>query len=337
MATRLAVLLLAIAVVALSSSTIDTSAGDKLYASGQFEQAAAIYSRLLRQSPRDVSLLIRFGATEYELGSFEAAEKSFRTAASLAPELVQAQVGLGTSLLALDRSRDSIPVLERAARLTPSDPMTLRALGHAYQQQNDLFKGERILSSLVSADPSDAESWYYLGALLYDSNYYARSLEAFNHVLQLQTADSHAQVAHVQIYRAGALSQLGRIEEAGNLYGTLISQEAQAARPELWLGYAQFLLNDQQLPTALEAVNRAMALLSDSAKLLYWRARILLDMGSIESAEADARKAVHLSPELPNAHNLLMKIYRLRGSTEAADEQARWLAAHTSVSKAGVR
>ncbi len=314
------------------AAAIDTSAGDRLYASGQFEQASAVYGEMLGQSPRDVKLLVRLGATQYQLGSFAEAEKSFRRAVSIAPNSAQAEVGLGTSLLALDRSREAVTVLEKAIRLQPSDGMAKRALGHAYQKENELFKGEPVLKSLVAEDPQDAESWYYLGALLYDNNYYVPALEAFNRTLALQPSDARA-----EIYQAGALAQLGRSEDAGALYRSLVTRESAAGRPELWLGYAQFLFENQQLKASLEAINRAIALLPGSAKLHFWRARIFMSLGEMQEAESDARKAVELSPELPNAHNLLMKIYRARGLASAADEQARWLAAHTSGQKASAR
>ena len=50
----------------------DTALPDKLYAAGQFEQAAAIYSKLVQQAPRDVPLLLRLGATDYQLGLLNA-------------------------------------------------------------------------------------------------------------------------------------------------------------------------------------------------------------------------------------------------------------------------
>ncbi len=325
MAAWLALLLLA--------AFIDTSAGDRMYAAGQFEQAAGFYRELLQKFPGELKLLVRLGASSYQSGSFGEAEKHFRLAATIAPGSAQAEVGLGMSLLALDRPRDAVPVLERALKLAPSDRMALRALGHAYQKQNDLFRGEQVLESLVREDPQDAESWYYLGVLLYDNNYYGRALAAFHRTLELRPADSET-----QIYTAGALAQMGRTAEAGNLYRSLIVQEdLAAAHPELWLGYAQFLFEDQQLEPSLKAVNHAITLLPDSAKLFFWRARIFMNLGNMENAESDAQKAVKLSPELPNAHNLLMKIYHARGRTSEANEQARWLSVHTQIHAAAQR
>jgi tetratricopeptide (TPR) repeat protein len=314
----------------LLAASIDTGAGDRMYAAGEFAQAAGFYRDLLTQFPGDPKLLVRLGAAQYQMGSFAEAEKHFRMAVTKAPGSAQAEVGLGMSLLALNHAEKAVPVLERALKLAPSDRMALRALGHAYQKQNDLFRGEQVLESLVREDPKDAESWYYLGTLLYDNNYYARALGAFEHTLELRPSDSQTQIS-----LAGALTQMGRTAEAGDLYRSLTLQPDPASRPELWLGYAQFLFEDQQLESSLQAVNHAISLLPDSAKLLFWRARILMSLGKTEDAEADAQKAVQLSPDLPNAHNLLMKLYRAGGRTKDADEQAAWLAQHTKNKKAG--
>lgn len=203
--------------------------------------------------------------------------------------------------------------------------MALRALGRAYQMENDFFKGEHVLKSLVAVDPQDAESWYYLGALLYENNYYLPALEALNASLELQSSNGRA-----EIYKADALFQLGRNEQAAALFGVLIDRRSAATNPELWLGYAQFLFETEKQKPSLEAINRALVLSPDSAKLRFWRARIPMSLGDAPNAEADAQEAIQLAPELPNAHNLLMKIYRLRDLDQAADKEAAWLVEHVS-------
>lgn len=310
----------------------DTTAPDRLYAAGEFAEAARLYRYLLDQAPRDFNLVLRLGATHYQLGQFPEAAKFFRDAVALRPNVAQAQIGLGTTLLALEQASDALPFLEKAVKLAPSDAMARRALGHAYQKTNKLFEGERLLRSLVASDPNDAESWYYLGALLFDSNYYLPALDALNTALRLQPANDQA-----GIYKAGALAQLGNTREAGDLYRALADRPAAAAKPELWLGYAQFLFEGNQLEASLQAIDRAIALLPDSPKLYFWRARIGMTSGDLAAAESDARKAVALAPQLPNARNLLMKIYRAKGLASAANEQAAWLAQHESGSRPAAR
>lgn len=244
---------------------------------------------------------------------------------AFAPVSAQAHVGLGTSLLALNRSLDAIPFLEKAVKLMPQDRMGLRALGHAYQMENDFFKGEHVLRSLVAMDPTDAESWYYLGALQYQSNYYVPALASLNASLELQPSNDGA-----EIYKAGALFQLGRNEQAEALFGALMDRRSAETNPELWLGYAQFLFETEKPKLSLEAINRALLLSPDSAKLHFWRARIRMSLGDAKNAGADAQKAIQLAPDLPNAHNLLMKIYRLQGLDQAAETEAAWLVDHVS-------
>jgi tetratricopeptide (TPR) repeat protein len=309
----------------LFAAPADRSAADRLYAAGQVEEAAGIYRRLLHDAPGDLDLLIRLGTTQYQLGVFAEAESLFRKAVSAGPGIPQAQIGLGMSLVALDRSREAIPFLEKSVKLAPKDRMAFRALGHAYLEENEFLKGEQVLKSLVASDRKDWESSYYLGALLYENNYYLPALEALSASLELQPANEQA-----EIYKAGALSQLGRTQDAADLFQALATRQSAAARPELWLGYAQFLYEDEKLKPALDAINRAIALSRDSAKLLFWRARVLMSLGDVKAAESDAEKAVELAPELPNSRNLLMKIYRTQGLDQAADAQAAWLAEHKS-------
>lgn len=195
-------------------------APDRLYAAGQFNEAGAIYRQLLQQSPRDPGLLVRLATTQYQFGSFVEAEKLFRSAITIAPTMPQAAIGLGTSLLSLDRSRDAVPYLERAVKLAPADRMARRALGHAYQLENEFFKGERTLSSLVASDPRDWESWYYLGTLLYEQNYYARALEALNASLKLQPANARAEIlkagADIDWFIARVKNKYRFLQSAGN-------------------------------------------------------------------------------------------------------------------------
>ncbi len=309
----------------LFAAPADTSVADRLYAAGQFEQAAGIYRQLVQAAPGDLNLLIRLGTAEYQLGAFVKAESHFRKAVSIPPEIPQAQIGLGTTLIALNRSREAIPFLEKAVKLAPKDRMAQRALGHAYLEENEFFKGERVLKSLAASDRNDWESSYYLGALLYENNYYLPALDALNVSLAVQSANDRA-----EIYKAGSLAQLGHTAEAADLFQSLATRKSAAGRPELWLGYAQFLYETERHKPALDAVDHGLALSPDSAKLHFWRARILMSLGDTEAAESATKKAVELAPELPNAHNLLMKIYRTRGFDGAADAQAAWLAEHES-------
>ncbi|MGH9629244.1 MAG: tetratricopeptide repeat protein [Bryobacteraceae bacterium] len=303
---------------------IDTTGPDQLYAAGEFQKAAGAYRDLLMKAPQDPMLLTRLGACEYQLGRFQQAEDAFRKAVSAAPELPPALVGLGTSLITLGRSKEAVPVLEKAMKLNPEDVMARRALGHAYQEQERFVEGEAVLRSVLKENPRDAESWYYLGVLFFERKYAQSALDALDKALAVQPGNFRA-----KLYRAAALVQLGRTQEAESAFTSLGRIPGALKDPEYLAEYALLLYHTNRSEAALEKIDQALAVAPESPKLHFWRARMLLAKGELSSAAAAAKKSVELGPDLPNARNLLLRIYRLQGNNQDAARMAAWLRNHS--------
>jgi hypothetical protein len=56
-----------------------------------------------------------------------------------------------------------------------------------------------------------------------------------------------------------------------------------------------------------------------------WRARALLALHRADEACRAAEQSMRLQPDLPAAHNLLVRIYQMQGRTREAAQQAQWL------------
>ncbi len=220
----------------------------------------------------------------------------------------------------MGRSAEAIPHLEKAVKLSPADRMARRSLGHAYQDQEKFVESEALLRQLVKEDPRDVEAWYYLGLLFFDRNYALPALEAFEKTLALQPGNLRA-----QIYRAGCLAVLGRLDEAEKAFSALSADQRVSADPEFQLGYAQFLHNTGRPAEALGAAERGVESAPDSVKLRYWRARLLAETGKLQEAVAEAERAMKLAPDMPNPRHLLVRLYRLQGRDGDAAAQAAWL------------
>ena len=283
---------------------------DQLYRSGEFEEAHSAYSLLLARNPGDPGLLLRVGVTEYELRRYSEAVARFRDALKSVPEMQPALVGLGTALVMLDRPGEAVPILEKAVNLAP-DPMARRALGHAYSLQNDLVKGEALLRRLAEENPHDDEAWLYLGTLLFQHNYNQAALESLEKHLELRPSNTGA-----RIYRAGALAQLGRHEEAAAAFRSLEREPAATGSTDYLLGYAQLLFRTERFAEALQKIDDAIKLDGGSAKLLYWRARILAYLGRSDEAVSAAERSVSLDPGAPGARALLIRLYGRAGLAE---------------------
>lgn len=309
--------------VLLWVQAIDVSAADALYNRGLYEQAAAQYRQLLKGLPDDPALLLRIGFCEYSLGQYGPAESTFRRVLKLAPALPQAQVGLASALIPLGRSKEAIPLLEDALKKMPGDVQARRTLGRAYSEEGLFIPAEDVLRGLVNQDPKDAESWFDLGVLLVNQNYSQPALEALDRSLALYPDNAVALT-----YRAGALTQLGRLEEAEAQFARLAEKPGVRESSEYFLGYAQLLFTKGAYPEALAKIENAIRSDPNSAKIRYWKARILFYMKQEDAALVEAEKCVALAPGMPGGHNLLLHLYRRKGMEEKAAAEAQWLKNH---------
>lgn len=315
--------MLAALALLLWAQAIDINAADALFNQGRYEDAAAQYRQFLKQLPNEPALLLRLGFCHFSLGEFEDAERTFREVLKLRPGLPQAQVGLGSALVPLGRSEEAIPVLEEAVKKMQADPQARRALGQAYMEHGDFIKGEDTLRELVKDDPKDWQSWFFLGVLLVNQNYSSPALGALEKSLEL-----HPDNPTARIYRAGALSQLGRLGEAEASFAELGGNPRVNESSEYFLGYTQLLFVKGSYEQALKQIDEAIERDPKSAKIRFWKARILLHMGQNERALREAERCVALGPGMPGGHNLLLRIYRQMGMEEKAAEQAEWLRSH---------
>ena len=98
-----------------------------LYADGKFEPAAVLLRQALLEAPSS-ELANDIGAVELACGRPEQALAQFFLATSLDPENTEAVANIGTLLAHMNRLREAIPHLQKAA-YRASDPRHRKALG----------------------------------------------------------------------------------------------------------------------------------------------------------------------------------------------------------------
>ncbi|MFN8531982.1 MAG: tetratricopeptide repeat protein [Dehalococcoidia bacterium] len=97
---------------------------------------------------------------------FKLAEQTYRRAIALAPDLPQAQTGLGGLLVETDRPEEALPLLEHSLKVRTDQPSASFYLGRAYGATGDDKRAREHLEAAIAAVPNDPRPRFYLSVAL---------------------------------------------------------------------------------------------------------------------------------------------------------------------------
>lgn len=264
---------------------------DKLYTDGKYDEAARAYVQLLENQGGD-------------------------------PKVWQ---GLGQSLMALHRYRESLPALREWVRRDAGNRGAQRTLAEAFMRAGNSTEAERILNALLFTDKTDAASLHLLAESAYRTGYFDRSLAALDQLVKL-----NALTGPDRIWRCVSLIKVGRTEEGVALTRQLLESNPPPNDVDLSLTLAEYLAENDQEAEAMAVVNDTLRFAPTHPIPPYWKARLLQREGKVAEAVAAAERSVELNPNLPYARSLLVQGYRQLGRTADAEKQAAWLKEYES-------
>jgi Flp pilus assembly protein TadD len=121
---------------------------------GRFDEAARLYGELLETESADVGLLVDRGAALARSGRNDDAERDYRTALTLDPDLPEVHYNL--ALLAIARADDASAELglQRAVALDPSFSAAHLELSRLYHRRGDSRSAEHAARAVATSDPS---------------------------------------------------------------------------------------------------------------------------------------------------------------------------------------
>ena len=124
-------------------------------ADGAFEEAEALYERLLTMRAGDPDILYNFGNLYVRSRRFADAARRYEAALAAQPEHVAARVNLGNALLMLGRREEATDQLRRALELDPADPDANRTLAGLFAYRGDNEAAIRHYRAALAHDPQD--------------------------------------------------------------------------------------------------------------------------------------------------------------------------------------
>ena len=297
--------------------TVRISAGIALVAMGvqpfpgedgaRFEEAKQLYRERAALTPDDPQQQFAAGRFLYLAGDMESAAAAFRATLELDPAL-PAKYPLARSLAAKGDIAGARQTLESISR---DDPQYSQA--------------QQLLAEVKLKDPAGggAQSKFLEGQVQYQQQYYAAALSDFEDALQLAPKADWTRKA--QIYRAVCLEKLGRAAEAETAMRSASETSEGRQSADLQLAFAELLSETGRAAQARQRIDELITSVPNDPLAYFWRARILLQLHLPADAARAAEESIRLQPQLPQAHNLLIRIYQMLGRTREAAQQAEWL------------
>jgi tetratricopeptide (TPR) repeat protein len=279
----------------------------------RFEQAKELYRARAALYADDADQQFAAGKFFFMAGDMEGAEAAFRVTLKLDPA-TPAQYLLARSLA----EKGDFPEARQILQAIPLSDSQYKA-------------AQALLADIEAKDPGrggtkpiGAEAQFLDGQVLFKGQYYRAALNDFEAGARARAAGEWAVKA--QVYRAICLEKLAQTSEAEAAMQSLAAMPAARQDLDLQLAYVELLSETGRAEEALKRIDQTMDPDVPKASLAYfWRAKVLLQLTRTGEAAAAAEEAIRLQPELPQAHNLLVKIYQMQGRIKEATEQAEWL------------
>lgn len=342
-------------------------AGDTIMALADFNQA-------IRVNPDDEDVQEAFGQMLYELRRYDEADAIYRRIVSINPTSVMGYMGIGRDAYAVGNYEEAIRQYENVIRMYDdySSGYAFRAesylkLGKYIEAIDDITKSLSIdndakahhylfefpdnqttlvvtkLKGMAVKNPHDAEWWYYIGQLYNSKKMYPEAIEATRKAYDIDAhpvflemiADCCRELGdYTQALEAISQAQQMRpndldlisskadiLGESGDVDGAIAEWTRYIDKsPDFFGGYYRrgfFKDLSQQTDTAIEDYDMSIMLNPNYAYAYLGKGDMLLRKGQTDDAMEAYRKVIELDT-VPNTSSCAMYAYLALGEKEKA-------------------
>ena len=136
---------------------------DMLLAQGRFDDAAKMFSNILRADPWNATALFNLGTLHHQRGRLKEAENCFRRILQKSPADADALMALAFVLLDGGDMASARPLAVKACEIAPTARLLSKA-GILGREMGDLKAAEELFVRAIEKDPSDISTFYALCA-----------------------------------------------------------------------------------------------------------------------------------------------------------------------------
>ena len=321
----------------------------KHHRAGRFDDARAIYERIIEQAPRHGHCLHLLGILHYQterpdlalefmvrsvaetplspilqsylgeiyraLGRYDEAIEACRRALELKAVLPGALNTLGASLTAKGKVDEAIETLEQAVEFQPNLVEAHANLGLAFHAHGDYDKAVAALHRALEINPGFFSAFAVLGAVRHDQGRPDEAAACFRRVLEARPDDAPTWSKLATTLRSG-----GKTDEAIDCLRQAIRRRPNFAEGHANLG-TMLLYARHQPDEAIACIQDALRIAPNFVEALQAMAGAQMVRGDFEEAARYSRHALKIKPDFMPAHLVLARSGRL--ASDDHDESSR--------------
>ena len=173
--------------------------GNKSFERGDYAEAIAIYSDLIRHNPRHMQAFSNLGATFFKLGRLDEAERCFRQLIRVDAGSADGHSNLGTTLFAKGQYVDAENFLRHALKLNPRHVGARTTLGLVLAYLSRLREARSHFDKAIKYEPRDEDALVGLSLIAQAEGDFDQAATLLGRALQVNARMPKALAAQTSI------------------------------------------------------------------------------------------------------------------------------------------
>lgn len=243
----------------------------------------------IRPDLETASLLV---STSLQLNKLEQAHEVLGQMISLEPQRLQSYLDLARVCYLQEHYDDMLATAQQAAQLVPDNETPYFLQAQAYHKLGDSIHTIVALTQAISRKEDFTEAYLMRGQVLLEMKQYNEALEDVDFLLKHDSIDEEALRLAAEVQQG-----LGNEDEAVTYYRKVI--DLNPFNEHSYEQIALILARKKEYAQAIATLDEALEI-NEKAQLYQLRGKLKMDSGDKEGALADMKKALELNPESEN-------------------------------------
>lgn len=243
----------------------------------------------IRPDLETASLLV---STSLQLNKLDQAHEVLGQMISLEPQRLQSYLDLARVCYLQEHYDDMLATAQQAAQLAPDNETPYFLQAQAYHKLGDSIHTIVALTQAISRKEDFTEAYLMRGQVLLEMKQYNEALEDVDFLLKHDSIDEEALRLAAEVQQG-----LGNEDEAVTYYKKVI--DLNPFNEHSYEQIALILARKKEYAQAIATLDEALEI-NEKAQLYQLRGKLKMDSGDKEGALADMKKALEPNPESEN-------------------------------------